>query len=159
MDMQPQQRFCTSCGHLLVPGSTFCVDCGTPSQLSVGALPGFRSVQVPMQAQDDPLLAGVTAGSVANRMGRRPRRPRSRLRGCGCLLLLLALLAGPFIGAALTSGRLHLIFTYVLVGMVLVFFLMLLIGMLVTRGGREVLAEGCTEGCLDAILGGFFGGG
>jgi len=66
-------------------------------------------------------------------------------------LLILAVLAGPFIGVALTSGRPHLIFTYVAGGMVLFFFLVLLIGMLATRRGREAL--------LEAILGGFLDGG
>lgn len=112
---------------------------------------------------NDPLLAGLAAGYVANRVGRnprlqarrRPRRPGSRLRGCGCLLLILAALAGPFIGVALTNGRPHLIFMYVAGGMVVFFLLLLLIGMLATRRGREALSEGC----LDAILGGLFGGG
>ena len=36
--------------------------------------------------------------------------------------------------------------------------LVIVLGMLLTRGGREALAEGATEGCLDAILGGLFGG-
>jgi zinc-ribbon domain len=169
MNTQSQQRFCTNCGHQLAPGSAFCVNCGTPNQAPAGVLPGSAppAVQMPTQTQDDPLLAGLAAGFVASRARRQPlqqtrrklRRPRSRLGGCGCLLLLLVLLAGPFIGVALTSGMLHLIFTYVSVGMVLVFFLMLLIAMLVTRGGREVLAEGCAEGCLDAIFGGLLGGG
>jgi hypothetical protein len=74
-------------------------------------------------------------------------------------LLGLALLAGPFIGVALTSGRLHMVFLYVAGGMVAVFVLLLLIGMLATRRGREVLSEGLADGCLDAILGGFLGGG
>ena len=109
---------------------------------------------------NDPLLAGLAAGYVANRVGRNPRlqarrRPGSRLRGCGCLLLILAALAGPFICVALTSGRPHLIFTYVAVGMVMIFLSLFLIGMLATRRGREALSEGC----LDAILGGLFGGG
>jgi len=70
-------------------------------------------------------------------------------------LLILAGLAGPFIGVALTSGRPHLIFMYVAGGMVILFFLVFLIGMLATRRGREALSEGC----LEAILGGFLGGG
>ena len=174
MDNQPQQRFCTTCGQPLAPGAAFCVACGTqvsalptgaPGQFPVGAQPGYPPpyAQAPTQAQDDPLLAGLAAGYVASRMERnpllrarrRPRRPGSRLRGCGCLLLLLAVLAGPFIGVALTSGRPHLIFTYVAGGMVLVFFLVLVLGMLATRRGREALSEGC----LEAILGGFLGGG
>ena len=81
------------------------------------------------------------------------------LRGCGCLLLMLVVLAGPFIGFVVTTGRLHVIFAYVAGGLVVLFLLLILLVMLVTRGGREALAEGCTEGCLDAIFGGLFGGG
>ncbi len=174
MDNQPQQRFCTNCGQPLAPGAAFCVACGTqvsasptgaPRQFPAGAQASYPTpyVQAPTQAQDDPLLAGLAAGYVASRTGRNPllraRRPRSRVRGCGYLLLILVILAGPFIGVALTSGRLHLIFTYVAGGMVIFFFLVLLIGMLATRRGREALSEGCSEGCLDAIFGGFLGGG
>ncbi len=170
MDNQPQQRFCTNCGQPLAPGAAFCVACGmqasapptgAPSQFSAGVQPGYPSpyAQAPTQAQDDPLPAFLAAGYVASRRGRNPqvraRRPRSRLRGWGCLVLILAALAGPFIGVALTSGRPHLIFTYVAAGVVVLFFLVLLIGMLATRRGREALSEGC----LEAILGGFLGGG
>lgn len=170
MDNQPQQRFCTNCGQPLAPGAAFCVACGmqasapptgAPGQFSAGAQPGFPPsyAQAPTQSQDDPLLAGLAAGYVARRRGRNPqlraRRPVSRLCGCGCLLLILAPLAGPFIGVALTSGRPHLIFTYMAVGVIVLFFLVLLIGMLATRRGREALSEGC----LEAILGGFLGGG
>jgi hypothetical protein len=174
MDNQPWQRFCTTCGQPLAPGVAFCVACGTQvnappvgaaGQFPAGTQPGYPPsyMQVPAQAQDDPLLAGLAAGSTAsqtrrNRL-RQARRPGSRLRGCGCLLLILAVLAGPFIGVALTSGRLHLIFTYVAAGLVLFLFLLLLIGMLATRRGREALSEGCAEGCLEAIFGGFLGGG
>lgn len=170
MNNQPQQRFCTTCGQPLPPGAAFCVTCGTqvsappriaPGQFPAGTQPGYPPpyVQAPTQAQDDALLAGLAASSVASRKGRHPllraRRPGSRLRGCGCLLLILAVLAGPFIGVALTNGRPHLIFTYVAGGMVILIFLLLLIGMLATRRGREALSEGC----LEAILGGFLGGG
>jgi hypothetical protein len=169
---QPQQRFCTTCGQPLAPGAAFCVACGTqvsalptgaPGQVPAGAQPGYPplNAQAPTQGQDDPLLAGLAAGSVASRMGvrRGSRRPWSRLRGCGCLLLILAVLTGPFLGVALTNGRSRLIFTYMAGGMVILFFLVLLIGMLATRRGREVLSDGCAEGCLDALLGGFLGGG
>jgi zinc-ribbon domain len=165
MDHQPQQRFCTNCGHPLAPGAAFCVACGMPTsaprQFSAGAQPGSPPpyAPVPTPAQDDLLLASPAAGYVAEQRGRHPqvraRRPGSRLRGCGCLFLILAALVGPFIGLALTSGRLHLIFTYVAAGLVVLFFLMLMIGMLATRRGREALSEGC----LEAILGGFLGGG
>ena len=179
MDNQPQQQFCTNCGQPLAPGAAFCVACGTPvsapptgapgqfpagAQAQPGSPPPYA--QAPAQTQDDPLLAGLAAGYLASQVGpdplpqarRRPRRPGSRLRGCGCLLLILALLAGPFIGVALTSGRAHLVFTYVAGGMVIFFFLLILIGMLATRRGREALSEGLADGCLDAILGGFLGG-
>ena len=168
MDHQLQPRFCTTCGQPLAPGAAFCVACGTqvsappmgsPGQFPAGAQPGYPPPHAQAPMQEDPLPAFLAAGYGANRMGRhpllRPRRPGSRLRGCGCLLLLLAVFAGPFIGVVLTSGRPHLIFTYVAGGMVLVFFLMLMLGMLATRRGREALSEGC----LDAILSGLLGGG
>jgi len=174
MDSQPQQRFCVNCGQPLAPGAAFCAVCGTqvgtppagaPGHFSAGAQPFYPPpyTQAPMQAQDDPLLAGLASGYVASRMGRPSqrgaRRPRSRLRGYGCLLLFLVVLVGPFIGLALTKGLPHLIFTYVAVGMVMIFLLLFLIGMLVTRRGREALSEGCADGCLDALLGGLLGGG
>ncbi|MGH2496940.1 MAG: hypothetical protein ACRDIV_19730 [Ktedonobacteraceae bacterium] len=103
-------------------------------------------------------MVGLVAGSTANQSRRnrlrQGRRPGATLRGCGCLLLVLAVLAGPFIGVALTSGGLHLIFAYVAGGLVLFFCLLFLIGMLATRRGREALSEGC----LEAILSGFLGG-
>jgi hypothetical protein len=68
-------------------------------------------------------------------------------------------LAGLFLGAAVTTGRTQTIFTYIIGGIVLVLFLAVLVGMLVSRRGREALAEGLGEGCLDAIFGGFLGGG
>ena len=116
-----------------------------------------------MQAQNDPLLAGLASGYVASRMWRPSqrgtRRQRSRLQGYGCLLLFLVVLVGPFIGFALTKGLPHLIFTYVTVGMVMIFLLLFLIGMLVTRRGREALSDGCADGGLDGLLGGLLGGG
>src|SRR5437016_4311915 len=174
MDNQPQ-RFCTNCGQTLAPGAAFCAACGTqvnapppgaPGQFPAGVQPGSPPPYPQAQAQDDPLIAGLAAGYLSGEMGRnplpqarrRPRRPGSRLRGCGCLLLILALLVGPFIGVALTSGSARLVFTSVAGGMVVVLFLMLLIGMLATRRGREALSEGLADGCLDAILGGFLGG-
>ena len=174
MDNQPQQRFCVNCGHPLTPGASYCAVCGmqvgtplagAPGQFTAGAQPGYQQphMQAPMQAQDDSLLAGLASGYVASRMGRPSqhgaRRPRSRLRGYGCLLLFLVVLVGPFIGLALTKGLPHLIFTYVAVGMVMIFLLLVLIAMLATRRGREALSDGCMEGCLDAILGGILGGG
>jgi len=168
--MENQQRFCTTCGQALAPGTAFCGACGTrvsvppaaaPGQLYAGAQPGYLppNAQAPMQGQYDLLLAGLAAGSGARRRGRnaqlRVRRPGSRLRGCGCLLLILAALTGPFIGVALTNGRPHLILTDVAGGMVALFILVLLIGMLATRGGREALSDGC----LEAIFGGLLGGG
>jgi hypothetical protein len=170
MDNQPQQRFCTNCGQPLAPGVAFCVACRTPvgtppvgaaGQFPAGAQPGYPQsyMQAPAQAQDDLLLAGLAASAAANQARRnrslQARRPGAWLRGCGCLLLILAVLAGPFIGFVLTSGRLHVIFAYVAGGLVAFFCLLILIGMLATRRGREALGEGC----LDAILSGLFGGG
>ena len=174
MDSQPQQRFCVNCGQPLTPGAVFCGACGaqvgvppasTQGQFPVGAQQVYQQpyAQAPMQAQDDPLLTGLAAGYVGSRIGRqsrqRVRRPRSRLRGYGCLLLFLVVLVGPFIGLALTTGLPHQIFTYVAVGLVLIFLALVFIAMLATRRGREALSDGCMEGCLDAILGGIFGGG
>jgi zinc-ribbon domain len=171
---QPQQRFCVNCGQPLTPGITFCTACGTQvgslpanaqGQVPVGAQQVYHQpyTQIPVQAQDDPLLTGLAAGYAGSQMGRRSRQrvsqPRSRLRGYGCLLLFLVVLVEPFIGFALTKGMPHLIFTYLAGGLVLIFFLVVLIAMLVTRGGREALSEGCMDGCLDAILGGLLGGG
>jgi hypothetical protein len=174
MDNQPRQRFCTNCGQPLAPGAAFCVACGTPvsapsggneGQSPAAAQAGYSppTMQAPAQAQDDLLLAGLAAGSAASQARRnrqrQARRPGSRLRGCGCFLLVLAVLAGPFIGFVLTTGRLHVIFAYVAGGLVAFFFLLVLIGMLMTRRGREALADGFGDGCLDAIFGGLLGGG
>ena len=174
MNYPPQQRFCVNCGQPLTPDVVFCTACGTqvgvqPADTQGQAPDTARQLyqqpfpQTPMQAQDDPLLTGLAAGYAGSRMGRqsrqRVRRPRSRLRGYGCLLLFLLVLVGPFIGLALTTGLPHQIFTYVAVGLVLIFIALVFIVMLATRRGREALSEGCMEGCLDAILGGFLGGG
>ena len=171
MEHQPQQRFCTNCGQTLTPGAAFCVECGTqvtqgsapstsaPGPFSTGAQPGKLPpyAQAPAQTQDDPLQDLLVAGMIANQMRRRPVRRvrrRSRIRGCSCLLLVLivlAVLVAPFVGLALTTGRLHQVLIYVAGGMVVLFCLVVLIGMLATRGGREALFEG--------ILDGLFGGG
>lgn len=172
MDNQ-SQRFCTNCGQPLAPSVAFCGTCGIqvnappvgmPDQFPAGAQPGYapQYMQAPAQAQDDALLAGLAAGSATgqsrrNRL-RQGRKPRSGLRGCGCLLLVLAVLVGPFIGFVLTTGRLHTILAYVAGGLAALFCLLFLLAMLLTRGGREALSEGCAEGCLDAIFGGLFGG-
>ena len=173
MDNQPQ-RFCTNCGQPLAPGVAFCVACSTQVNVppldtagpfAAGAQMGYPPpyMQAPAQAQDDLLMAGMVAGSAANQFRRnRPRqagRLGATLRGCGCLLLILAALAGPFIGFVLTTGRLHTIFAYVAGGLAAFFCLLVLLAMLLTKGGREALSEGCAEGCLDALLGGLFGGG
>lgn len=168
MDQQLPQRFCTNCGHPLAPGTAFCVECGTPvsavptdtpEQFSAGAQssspPPFA--QAPTSSQEDLLIEALAAGALARQMGRRAqpqtgrrsRRRRSGLSGCGCLLLvlvILALLAGPFVGVALTTGRLHQLFIYVAGGMVVLFLLVVLIGMLATKGGRESLVEMIFEG-------------
>lgn len=173
MNYQPHQQFCVNCGQPLTSGVAFCTVCGTQvstqpagtqGQVPYGAQQVYQQpyTQTPMQAQDDPLLTGLAAGYVGTRMGRparqRVRQPRSRLRGYGCLLLFLVILVGPFIGFALTTGLSHLIFTYLAAGLVLIFVLLVLISMLVTRSGREALSDGCMDGCLDSILGGFLGG-
>lgn len=166
MDNQPQQRFCTNCGQALTSGAAFCVNCGAPVSASPPSEPGQVPpgaqldyippyAQAPPQAQDDPLLAALAAGALAQQMEQSPqsrtrRRPLSALSGCGCLLLALAVLVGPFAGVALTSGLLHRIFTYVAVGMVAFFLLIALIVMLATKKGRETLFE--------IILGGLLGG-
>jgi zinc-ribbon domain len=175
MDNQLQQRFCTNCGQPVAPGTAFCVACGAPvgtppveaaGQPPAGAqpeyappsMPSMQSPAQPQQSQDDLLMAALAAGMAANQAGQnrqQGRRSRGRLSGCGCLLLMLVVLAGPFIGFVMTTGRLHVIFAYAAGGLVLLFLLLVLIGMLATRSGRETLADGC----LDAILGGIFGGG
>jgi hypothetical protein len=174
MNSQPQQRFCVNCGQPLTPGTAFCIACGTKVNIpSAGTQAQFPAraqqiyqqpnTQAPMQAQDDLFLTGLAAGYVGSRIGHLPRQrvrqPRSRLRGYGCLLLFMVVLVGPFIGFALTTGLPHLIFTYVAVGLVLIFLSLVFIAILATRRGREALSDGCMEGCLDAILGGIFGGG
>jgi zinc-ribbon domain len=174
MNIQPQQRFCVNCGQPLTPGAAFCAACGTQmgtllagpqGQFPAGAQQVYHQpyMQAPMQAQDDPLHIGLASGYIASGMERpsqlRVRRPRSRLRAYGCLLLFLVVLVGPLLGFALTKGLPHQIFTYVVVAMVVIFLILVLIAMLATRRGREALSEGCMEGCLDAILGGFLGGG
>ena len=174
MNNQPRKQFCTNCGQPLTPGTAYCVACGTSvgtqpvgaaDQFPVGAQAGYSPPypQTPAQSQDDLLMAGFAAGAAANqaRQNRQQqaRRPLSRVRGCGCLLLGLVLLAGPIVGFVLTTGRLHTIFAYVTGGLVVFFLLLVLLAMLLTKGGREALSEGCAEGCLDAIFGGLLGGG
>src|SRR5581483_5049946 len=105
MNNQPPQRFCTNCGQPLAPGAAFCVACGTPASTPSPGVPGAPPpyppsyAQNPAQGQDDFLLAALAAGSMANRIGpdpvQRSRRRGAGLRGCGCLLLILVLLAGP----------------------------------------------------------------
>lgn len=170
MDNQPQQRFCTNCGQPLAAGTAFCVACGTPANApAAGAQQGYMPPSTPsmqsspqmQQSQDDLLMAGLAAGFAANQAEqnrqRQGRRRGATLRGCGCLLLMLVILAGPFIGFVLTSGRLHVVFAYVAGGLAVLFCLLVLLGMLLTKGGREALAEGLGEGCLEAIFG-FLGG-
>ena len=165
MDNQPQQRFCTNCGQPLAAGTAFCLACGTPvgappaGAQQIYAPPPTPSTQSPVQTQDDLLMAGLAAGFAANQAGQnrqqQGRRSRGRLSGCGCLLLMLVVLAGPVIGLALTRGRLQAIFAYVVVGLVVLLFLLIVLAKLTSREGRAELGEGC----LDAILGGLFGGG
>lgn len=173
----PGMAFCVSCG---TPVNAPSAD--TAGQFVSGVQQGVPPSYQPGQAytpypqmpaqgapggqgQDDSLLAALTAGAIANRVNMQqtpPARARRRgvgLRGCGCLLLALVLLAGPVIGFVLTTGKLHLIFGYVIGGIVALLLLLVLVGMLFTKGGREALAEGLGEGCLDAIFGGLLGGG
>ncbi len=173
MDNQPQQRFCSNCGQPLTPGTAFCVACGTPigtspvntaGQFPAGAQPGYvpPSMQSPVQSQDDLLMAALAAGFAANQAGQnrqQSKKSRSRLSGWGCLLLMLVVLGGPFVGLVLTTGRLRVIFAFVVVGLVVFFFLFVLLANLTTRRGREAVAEGLGDGCLDAIFGMFLGGG
>jgi len=173
VDNPPQQRFCVNCGRPLTPGVTFCTSCGAQissqpgnaqGQVSVGSQQVYQQSfpPMPMQQQDEPLLTGLAAGYVGSQMDLRSRwrarTPRSRLRGYGCLLLFLVILVGLFLGFALSKGMPHMILTYLAVGFVLIFVVLVFIAMLLTRGGREALSEGCAEGCLDALLGGIFGG-
>jgi hypothetical protein len=58
-----------------------------------------------------------------------------------------------YIAMTLTTGGLHLIITYVVGGMVVLFLLMALIGMLAIRRGREAISEGCLEAIFDGFLG------
>jgi hypothetical protein len=85
-------------------------------------------------------------------------RRRSRVRGCGCLLLVLAAIGGPFVGAALTHGRTQTILAAIGAGIVILLLLLAVVSMAMTRRGREALGEGCAEGCMEALLGGFLGG-
>ena len=85
-------------------------------------------------------------------------RRRSRIRGCGCLLLVLTVIGGPFVGAALTHGRTQTIFAAIGAGIFLLLLLLAFVGMAMTRRGREAVSEGCAEGCIEALLGGFLGG-
>lgn len=144
----PQQRFCTTCGQPLAAGMAFCVSCGAPvnapppgaGQFPAGAQPGVPPPyqpgqpytpysQTPAQGaqggqeQDDPLLAALAAVAMANQMRMQQASPAAQRRwsrpwGCGCILLTVVLLAGPLVGFALTTGRLHLIFLYGAGGMV-----------------------------------------
>lgn len=130
-----------NCGAPISPSPT-----SAPDQVPPGAQPGYIPpyAQTPPQAQDDPFLAALAAGALASQMGqsaqpqaRQRRRPLSTLSGCGCLLLALVVLAGPFVGVALTSGQLHRIFTYIAVGIVAFFLLIILIVMLATKKGEK----------------------
>lgn len=175
MDNQPRQRFCTNCGQPVAQGTAICVACGAPvgtlpvdaaGQSPSGAQPGYAPPSMPsmqspaqqQQSQDDLLMAALAAGMAANQAEQnrqQSRRSIGKLSGCGCLLLMLVVLAGPFVGLALTKGRLQAIFAYVVVGLVVLLFLVIVLAKLTTREGRGELGEGC----LDAILGGLLGGG
>ena len=74
------------------------------------------------------------------------------------MLLVLAVIGGPFIGAALTHGRTQMIFAAIGAGVVILLMLLALVGMAMTRRGRETLGEGCAEGCIEALFEGLLGG-
>lgn len=90
------------------------------------------------------------------------RPPGFRLRGYAILLLVLAVLAGPFVVIALTHGQVHQVFLYAAIGVAVLVGIVLLIAVLSTRRGREAVGEaateGCAEGCLELIFGGLLGG-
>ncbi len=170
MNYQPPQRFCTTCGQPLAPGATFCVACGTrigapmPGQPLAGAQSAYQAqqqIQTQEQNEEGQIMEALAAGYLANRAGQiRPRRRvrrslRSRASGCGCVLLIMVALIGPFVGVALTTGILHTVFLWMAGTLFILLLLIGLLALLRTKEGREAL----TEGCLDAILGGLFGGG
>ncbi|HEX6780363.1 MAG TPA: hypothetical protein VF099_19325 [Ktedonobacterales bacterium] len=74
------------------------------------------------------------------------------------MLLVLAVIGGPFVGAALTHGRTQTVFAAIGAGIIILLVLLALVSMAMTRRGREALGEGCAEGCIEALLGGFLGG-
>lgn len=125
---------------------------------------------VPSPPPPIPNTPQVAAGAVAGTRQRRLRRNAGaqsqrapyRLPGCLIVLLILAVLAAPFVGIALTHGQLQMLFIYAAVGVGVLVVLVLLIAAAFTRRGREaageVVAEGCAEGCLEMLLGGLFGG-
>ena len=88
-----------------------------------------------------------------NQVPVRQRRPRSRALGCGCLLVALVALIGLAAGVILTTGRTQMIFLSIAGGLIALLLLIVVLSMLSTRGGREMLAEGCADGCLEAIFG------
>ncbi len=163
---QSAQPFCTNCGQYLPVGATQCPRCvvavGTSPAGGYGqpaAYPPPYAPYPPPPAVNAPLMA---AGAGASAQQRRARRSGSKLRGCAIVLLILAVLAAPFVGIAFTHGQLQMIFIYAAVGVGGLVVLVLLIAVLSTRRGREaageVVAEGCAEGCLELLTGGLFGG-
>lgn len=123
------------------------------------ALSGYTCATSENKTEGEPRMYNqYTPYNQDNQMPLRRRGPGSRVLGCGCLALVLLGLVGIGAGAALTTGQTQMIFLYIGGGMLALFLLLILLSMLLTRRGREVLAEGCAEGCLEAIFSGLTGG-
>jgi hypothetical protein len=88
---------------------------------------------------------------------RRPRASGSRLQGCGCFVLLLGVIVGPFIAATLTQGAIHQV---LLVGASIEVLLLLIAPFTIimrSREGRGELRDNAIAAFLDGILGRFLG--
>jgi len=95
-----------------------------------------------------------------NQYNQAPVRQRRRVSwpvGCGCLLFALVALIGLAAGVVLTMGTTQTIFLYITGGLIALLLLIVVLSMLSTRGGRDMLAEGCADGCMEAIFGFFVG--
>ncbi|MBA3822701.1 MAG: hypothetical protein H0X24_02210 [Ktedonobacterales bacterium] len=83
---------------------------------------------------------------------RRSRSPGSRLRGCGCIVFVLALFASPFIAASVTSGTLHQILV-VIAGLDALFLLIIpFIVLASSREGRDNLGDGIFSTILESLF-------
>lgn len=173
---QSAQPFCTNCGHYLPVDAAQCPRCGvavgTPPAGGSGQ-PAYPPPYAPPLPPPLPNTPQVAAGAVARvrqrrlqrNIGAQGQRSPNRVPGCVIALLILAVLAVPFVGIALTQGQLRMLSIYAAVGVGGLVVLVLLIAAMFTRRGREVAgeagevaAEGCVEGCLELLLGGLFGG-